>query len=47
MNDAEFLRDIAHTCEIGDPVDFPQVDRLRNIADRLAALDADDGGPIE
>lgn len=44
MNDAEFLRSMAHACEIGDPVDFPSVVRLREIADRVAQRRCPDGG---
>ncbi len=36
MSDAEFLRSIAHSGEIGDPIQRHEIERLREIADRLS-----------
>lgn len=44
MTDAEFVRHVAHTAEIGDPVDFVDVKRLREIADRIDDRRCPDGG---
>lgn len=35
MNDARFLRYLAHSVEVGDPVDDTEVKRMRGIADLL------------
>lgn len=35
MTDAEFLRHVAHTAEVGDPVELRDVERLREVADLL------------
>lgn len=37
MNDAEFVRSIAHAAEIGDPIEPEDITRLRSVADHLAA----------
>lgn len=40
MSDAEFLRHVAHTADIGDLIDEHDIERLRRIADGLNERDS-------
>jgi len=35
--DAQFLREVAHTADVGDPIESRHIVRLRQLADRLEA----------